>query len=158
MRVGVLYSRIRPEEKLIMEALEDRGVDYEMIDVRQVVFDLSHYEDWKRYSVVLERCVSHSQALTTLDMLGYWGIPCVNRVEVADICGDKRKTTQALVSFGVPTPQVRIAYTVESALSAIEQMGYPVVLKPVVGSWGRLLSKISDRDAAEAILEHILES
>jgi [lysine-biosynthesis-protein LysW]--L-2-aminoadipate ligase len=47
-----------------------------------------------------------------------------------------------------------VAFTPESALEAIEQMGYPVVLKPVVGSWGRLLSKINDRDSAEAILEH----
>ncbi|HKI54800.1 MAG TPA: RimK family alpha-L-glutamate ligase, partial [Anaerolineales bacterium] len=37
---------------------------------------------------------------------------------------------------------------------AIEAFGYPVVLKPVVGSWGRLLAKINDRDAAEAVLEH----
>ena len=33
-------------------------------------------------------------------------------------------------------------------------MGYPVVLKPAVGSWGRLLAKVNDRDAAEALLEH----
>ena len=154
MRVGVLFSRIRPEEKLIMEALDERGVDYEMIDVRQAVFDLSHYDEWKRYSVVLERCVSHSQALTSLDILGYWGIPCVNQAAVADICGDKRKTTQALISMGVPTPQVRIAYTVESALAAIEQMGFPVVLKPVVGSWGRLLARVNDINSAEAVLNH----
>jgi len=29
-----------------------------------------------------------------------------------------------------------------------------VVLKPAVGSWGRLLAKVNDRDAAEALLEH----
>jgi [lysine-biosynthesis-protein LysW]--L-2-aminoadipate ligase len=47
-----------------------------------------------------------------------------------------------------------VAHTPEAALQAIERLGYPVVLKPAVGSWGRLLSKINDRDAAEAILEH----
>jgi [lysine-biosynthesis-protein LysW]--L-2-aminoadipate ligase len=78
----------------------------------------------------------------------------VNRLEVVQTCGDKLATTSALVREGVPTPQVKIAFTPESALEAIEAMGYPVVLKPSVGSWGRLLSKINDRQAAEAILEH----
>ena len=154
MRVGVLFSRIRPEEKLIMEALEKRRVEYEMIDVRTVVFDLNHYNEWRKYSVILERCVSHSQAVTSLDTLGYWGIPCVNQASVAEICGDKRKTTQALIANGIPSPDVRIAFTVESALEAIQEMGYPVVLKPIVGSWGRLLAKVNNRDAAEAVLNH----
>jgi [lysine-biosynthesis-protein LysW]--L-2-aminoadipate ligase len=54
----------------------------------------------------------------------------------------------------VPQPELRVAFTEESALRAIEELGYPVVLKPAVGSWGRLLSKVNDRDAAESILEH----
>jgi [lysine-biosynthesis-protein LysW]--L-2-aminoadipate ligase len=73
---------------------------------------------------------------------------------VADICGNKLQTTSALTAAGVPSPRTLIAYTCESALRAIETLGYPVVLKPAVGSWGRLLSKINDREAAEAVLEH----
>lgn len=73
---------------------------------------------------------------------------------MASICGDKLLTSTALQDFGIPQPNVRIAFTEESALAAIEEMGYPVVLKPAVGSWGRLLSKVNDRDAAESILEH----
>ncbi|MFO7679114.1 MAG: lysine biosynthesis protein LysX [Chloroflexota bacterium] len=154
MRVGVLYSRIRAEEKLLVEELESRGVDFEMIDVRQSIFNLHDYEAWRRYDVVLERCVSHSQALAALQILGGWGIPTVNTADVALICGDKLNTSQALVRHGVPTPQVRIALTEESALAAMDAMGYPVVIKPAVGSWGRLLAKINEREAAEAILEH----
>ena len=63
-------------------------------------------------------------------------------------------TTSALAAAGVPQPKALVAYTPESALEAIERLGYPAVLKPTVGSWGRLLSKVNDRDAAEAILEH----
>ena len=73
---------------------------------------------------------------------------------MADICGNKLMTTSALAAAGVPQPKVLVAYTPESALEAIERLGYPAVLKPTVGSWGRLLSKVNDRDAAEAILEH----
>jgi [lysine-biosynthesis-protein LysW]---L-2-aminoadipate ligase len=154
MHIGILYSRIRVEEKLILAALEERGVSYELIDVRRAVFDLQRPQPWQQYEVILERCVSHSQALAALQILGGWGIPCVNRYEVGLVCGDKLATSQALERAGVPTPQVRIAFTAESALAAIEELGYPVVLKPAVGSWGRLLAKINDREAAEALLEH----
>jgi [lysine-biosynthesis-protein LysW]--L-2-aminoadipate ligase len=60
----------------------------------------------------------------------------------------------ALKEAGVPQPPLRIAFTEKSALVAIEELGYPVVLKPAVGSWGRLLSKVNDREAAESLLEH----
>jgi len=78
----------------------------------------------------------------------------VNTALVADICGNKLMTTSALAAAGVPQPKALVAYTAESALEAIERLGYPAVLKPTVGSWGRLLSKVNDRDAAETILEH----
>lgn len=154
MRIGVLYSRIRAEEKLIVQAMETKGLDYEMIDVRQVTFDLERWDWWAEFDVILERCVSHSRALAALQILAMWGIPCVNDARVAQVCGSKLETSLALVAAGVPTPQVQIAFTPESALAAIEEMGYPVVLKPAVGSWGRLLAKINDREAAEAVLEH----
>lgn len=154
MKIGILYSRIRIEEKLLVQALEDRGVDFDLIDVRQVTLDLQQPEPWRQYDVILERCVSHSRAAGMLQILGSWGIPCVNDARVAQICGSKLETSLALVRAGVPTPQVQIAFTPEAALTAIEAMGYPVVLKPAVGSWGRLLAKVNDREAAEAVLEH----
>ncbi|MBK7917215.1 MAG: lysine biosynthesis protein LysX [Chloroflexi bacterium] len=154
MRIGVLYSRIRAEEKLIVEELQRRGVDFAMIDVRQVIFNLETMGEWQQYDVILERCVSHSQALAVLQILNSWGIPTVNTAQVAQVCGDKLNTTLALLAHGVPSPEVRIALSTESALQTMEDMGYPVVLKPAVGSWGRLLAKVNDREAAEAILEH----
>jgi [lysine-biosynthesis-protein LysW]--L-2-aminoadipate ligase len=78
----------------------------------------------------------------------------VNTFEVADICGNKLLTTMRLIRDGVPSPRTRLAFTPESALQAVEELGYPAVLKPLVGSWGRLISKVNDRDAAESILEH----
>jgi [lysine-biosynthesis-protein LysW]--L-2-aminoadipate ligase len=78
----------------------------------------------------------------------------VNRSSVIDACSDKLATSLALSREGVPTPRTKVAVGVESALAAVEAMGYPVVLKPTVGSWGRLLARVNDRDAAEAILEH----
>jgi [lysine-biosynthesis-protein LysW]--L-2-aminoadipate ligase len=102
----------------------------------------------------VERCISHARALYSLHILNDRGVKTVNTARVSDTCGNKLQTTSALTRAGVPQPRCLVAYTPESALEAIEEFGYPVVLKPAVGSWGRLLSKINDREAAEAILEH----
>jgi [lysine-biosynthesis-protein LysW]--L-2-aminoadipate ligase len=152
VRIGVLCSRIRAEEKLLFEAFARRGLEFEKIDDRELVFEIG--AEPPRYDVVVERCLHHSRALYALRILNQWGIPTVNTYEVALTCGDKINTTTALVAAGVPSPRTLIAFTPESALNAIESIGYPVVLKPAVGSWGRLLAKISDREAAEALLEH----
>jgi len=152
VRIGVLCSRIRAEEKLLFEAFARQRLEIERIDDRELVFDLA--SEPARYDVVLERCLHHSRALYALRILNQAGIPTVNTYEVALTCGDKINTTTALTAAGVPSPRTLIAFTPESALVAIESLGYPVVLKPAVGSWGRLLAKISDREAAEALLEH----
>ena len=153
MNIGILYARIRLEEKMILKELQKRGVEYDLIDVRKISFDLER-NDWQKYDVVLERCVSHSQALATLQILNSWGVPTVNSARVAEICGDKMLTSLALIQAGVRTPQVKIAFTPKAALEAIEEMGYPVVLKPATGSWGRLMARVTDANSAEAILEH----
>lgn len=154
MKLGLLYSRVRVEEKLLFDALDKRGVKYDRIDDRDVEFDLQNPGSWRDYDVILERCINHSRALYALKILNDWGIPSVNTAYVADVCGNKLVTSSALVRAGVPTTHIKVAFTPESAIKGIEEIGYPVVLKPAVGSWGRLLSKINDREAAEAVLEH----
>lgn len=151
-KIGVLCSLIRPEEKMIFEAFRARGVPFDRIDDRELILDL-HQSD-SPYRVILERCINHSRAHHTLKYYNDRNVRAVNSYHTANICGDKLLTSMALSKAGVPIPRNLIAYTEESALAAIEQMGYPVVLKPAVGSWGRLLAKVNDRDAAEAILEH----
>ena len=152
MKIGILCSRIRAEEKLLFESFSRRGLEFEKLDDRELIFEIG--AEPPRYDVVLERCLHHSRALYALRILNQWGVPTVNSYEVALTCGDKINTTTTLAAAGVPGPRTLIAFTPESALRAIETLGYPVVLKPAVGSWGRLLAKISDRDAAEALLEH----
>lgn len=152
LTVGILMSRVRVEEKLLLEQLEARGVNIIRFDDREFRLDLE--QPWRECDVILERCINHLRALYTLRILNDWGVPTVNTYEVANNCGDKILTTSALARDGVPIPRTVVAYDYESAIEAIEELGYPVVMKPAVGSWGRLLSRINDRDAAEAILEH----
>lgn len=152
MRVGVLYSRVRVEEKLLFDEFARRGIPLGRIDDREVLFELG--DDPPPYDVILERSVNHSRAVFALKLFEDMGIATVNSYQVAETCGNKILTSTALSRAGVPSPRTIVAFTPESALNAIEQVGYPAVLKPAVGSWGRLLSLVSDRYAAEAILEH----
>lgn len=154
LRIGVIYSRVRVEEKWIFGALEKRGLDYDRLDDRGISFDLQNSAAWRAFDAILERSISYTSGLYALRMLNAFGITTVNTAKVAEICGDKLMTSAALARAGVPQPHSATAFTPEAALEAIEAFGYPVVLKPVVGSWGRLLAKINDRDAAEALLEH----
>lgn len=148
-------SRVRVEEKLLLTELDRRNVEVVRFDDRLYTLDPATPDpDLASCDVVLERCINHLRALYTMRTLNDWGVPTVNMYDVANICGDKLLTTAALVREGVPVPQTRIAFTPESAIEAIEELGYPVVLKPAVGSWGRLLARVNDRDAAEALLEH----
>ena len=152
MRVGFLHSLIRREEKLLLEAFAKHGgANVVMLDDRRMIFDL---KDGPDVDVVMERCINHSRALHGLRLIESRGVRCVNSYAVANTCGDKLLTSLALEEAGLPQPAVRIAFTEASALEALDDIGYPAVLKPAVGSWGRLLSKVNDRDAAESILEH----
>ena len=58
-----------------------------------------------------------------------------------------------LKKFKVPTPDATVAFSKDAALQALDTQGYPKVIKPTVGSWGRLISKLNDKDAAEGILK-----
>jgi len=153
MRVGFLHTVIRPEEKLLLKEFANHSdVEVVMIDVRKLFFSLGrdHYD----VDIVLERCINHSRALHALILFESAGICCANTARVATICGNKLQTSTALLRNRVPQPRVCVAFTEESALRALDDLGYPAVLKPAVGSWGRLISKINDRDAAETVLEH----
>ncbi|MHB2149314.1 lysine biosynthesis protein LysX [Calditrichota bacterium LG25] len=153
MRVGFLHSIIRKDEKFLIEAFRKRpNVELQMIDDRELVFTMG--KNGLALDVVIERAINHSRALHALMLFESAGVKCVNTAQVALTCGDKLLTSRALAEHMVPQPPVKIAFTEKSAIKAIEEMGYPVVIKPAVGSWGRLISKINDRDAAEAILEH----
>ncbi|WP_266078991.1 lysine biosynthesis protein LysX [Haladaptatus caseinilyticus] len=155
MKIGLLYSRIRKDEKLLLAELRDRGHEVTKIDVRKETFDLTDAPaTFENLDLVVDRCLATSRSLYATQFCEAYGIPVVNSHETADICADKVKTSLTLAGAGIPTPATKVAFTTKSAMEAIESFGYPCVLKPVVGSWGRLMAKIDSKSAAEAILEH----
>ncbi len=153
-RVAVLISRIRVEEKLLLAALEACGAHVTVVNDAELALPIGEGPVGPPADVWLERSLSAARGLYAVRALEGAGLPVVNSYRTASTCADKLLTTAALAEAGVPQPRTVLAFTAETALQAIEQMGYPVVLKPVVGSWGRLLARINDRDAAEAVLEH----
>lgn len=145
---------------MLFTAFNERGVEFERIDPRRLALDLGgdalsgRRQDLQGYHAVLVRCLSHSRAYYVTRWLQDIGVPAVSSHQVVATCGDKMLTSAALKAATLPVPRTRIAFTPEAALKAIDEMGYPVVLKPLFGSWGRLLARVNDGDAAEAILEH----
>jgi [lysine-biosynthesis-protein LysW]---L-2-aminoadipate ligase len=162
MRIAVLVTLIRPEEKLLIAAFQAQGIEPDVILDRDLDFDVTAGADqhapsgvaWSDYDVVLERCVSTSRGLYAQAILNSWGVATINSYSTASVCADKLLTTLALARHNVPQPGARVAFTPESAMQAIETVGYPAVLKPVTGSWGRLLARVADSNSAEAIIEH----
>jgi [lysine-biosynthesis-protein LysW]--L-2-aminoadipate ligase len=155
-RLGVLVSHLRQEEKLILANARQRGIAVTPLFDRDLVLDFSADRaagSGIDIDVLLDRCVAHSRAGYILRTLERWGIPTLNSAHTVELCDDKAKNSLALEAAGVPTPKTLLAFSIESALVACEAVGYPAVVKPVTGSWGRLLAKVNGPAQARTILE-----
>jgi len=153
MKIGFLHSLLRKDEKLLIEAFNRMdGVTLTLMDDRKLSFHpgRNHWE----IDGIFARSIKHSSNLYALRLFENAGLACVNTPEVVEVCGDKLKTSLALTRAGLPQPELRVAFSQAAALETINAMGFPVVLKPLIGSWGRLICRINDLDAAEAVLEH----
>lgn len=152
-RLAFVTSRPRVEEKLLLRELEARGADVERVDDGALRLDLTPGAPAPPWDVAWNRSVSFGRALYATEALEAQGVAQVNGAETVRTCGDKALTSLALQRAGVPAVATELCFTPESALEAAERFGYPCVLKPVVGSWGRLVARLDTRTAAEAVLE-----
>lgn len=150
-RIGLLCSRVRVEERLLWDELGRRAVERVRLDDAAWAAELGAPPP--ALDLVLDRGLSFGRSRALLEILEQGGLRCVNSSATVRVCGDKLRTHLALLQAGVPAPRTALAFTPEAALAALEQLGYPAVLKPVVGSWGRLVARLNDRHAAEAVLE-----
>ncbi len=152
-RIALLHSTIRKEEKLILESAWKRGVDVKLLDIRKEIFDPLNFPT--DFDMALERSVSTVKGDYAISFFEALGVPVVNSSKVARICEDKFLTSLILSKAGIPTPRFALVFDLEKALEAVEELGgFPIVLKPPLGSWGRLLAKVNDRDSLEALFEH----
>jgi [lysine-biosynthesis-protein LysW]---L-2-aminoadipate ligase len=151
-RLGLFTTIIRPEEKAILAAADARGLQVERFDDGEVTFGLDAPPGLP--DVVLNRSVSHTRSVYATRCFAHYGVPTVNAPDVVELAGDKVRTSLRLSERGIPTPRTVVALSAEAALKAVERIGYPAVLKPSIGSWGRLMAKVENADAAAQIVEH----
>ena len=150
---ALLYDLIRWEEKAIADAAKRKGFAANLVDAKEVILDATGKGSGIANHLVLQRCVSHYRNIHSTAALESLGHRVVNSFQTAYISSDKLFGSLALARAGIPTPRTFVAFTEEAALKSLDRLGYPAVLKPVVGSWGRLSALIKDRDFATAILE-----
>ncbi len=155
MKVGVLHSRIRRDEKLLLNELRERDHAVHKLDVRDRSFSIDQAGDqFATLELVVDRCLSSSRSRYLTAWCERHDIPVVNSATTAATCADKVRTSLALSEAGIPTPRTEVAFSIDAALDIMDDLGYPCVLKPVVGSWGRLMARIESRNMAESLLEH----
>lgn len=152
IRLGVLVSHLREEEKLILAAARARGVETIVMQDRSLILDLTSGER-PEVDLVLDRCVAHTRGAAALRVFDRWGVPTLNSSQAVDTCDDKVVMSAALAAAGVPTLRTAVAFSIESALQVGEKFGYPLIVKPVSGSWGRLLAKANSPQSLQTLLE-----
>jgi len=149
--LSILYDTIRWEEKALFDAGKKKGVDIKMVDCKNLFLNLDQTKE--NFGTVIQRCVSYYRSLHSTAALEGKGVNVINCLNTSIFAGNKLFTHMLLQKNGIPTPFSTIAFSEESALAALESQGYPMVLKPTVGSWGRLIALLKDRDSAEGIME-----
>ena len=153
-KLRIVFDRVRSEEKMLEEKAVELGHDTKMIDVKITQISTeSKRSDFDFGDVVLERCVSYFRSLHFTACLEFLDVPVINKFAVANNCGNKMITSLLLKKHNVPTPKTYFSFSSETALENLEKIGYPMVIKPVVGSWGRGVMALKDRDIADAIIE-----
>lgn len=154
MRLSITFDRLRWEEKALKEEADKMGVEAELVDTRQLAVNITGRKLSNGFGdIVLQRCISHYRSLFLTRILENYGIPVINSLEVSEACGNKLLTSMLLAKAGVPTPKTYVALSADCAISAGDSVGYPVVLKPFIGSWGRNVSIANDELALATIVE-----
>ena len=153
--IALIHTGIRGDEKLIIKAAKSCKVNLELLDLRKKIFDYDNVGEFKKFNVVLDRCVSNFKGMQAVRFFEEIGIPVINNLSVALVCENKYTTTLRLQKFGVPVVRAMLCFGEEAAKESVKRLGgYPVVIKSVSGSWGRLMAKVADEEGLEAILEH----
>ena len=154
-KICIVFDRLRTEEKLLQKKAEELGYETSMIDAKITSFDTdSKPENYDFGDVVLERCVSYYRGLHFTACLEFMDIPVINKFDVANTCGNKMITSMLLKKNNIPTPKTYFSFSAETALENFENIGYPLVIKPIIGSWGRSVMPVKDKDTAEAVIEN----
>ncbi len=153
-KICIAFDRLRLEEKMLQKEAAGLGYAVSMLDAKSVRLDTeSARGDYDLGDVVMGRCISYFRGLHLAAALEFLDVAVCNTFAVAQGCGNKMLMTMMLKKHNVPTPRTYFAFSKDSAIQQIESAGYPLVIKPVIGSWGRGVMPVRDRDTMDAIIE-----
>lgn len=154
VEVSILCDKVRFEERALYEKTQSIGIKSKIVDAKTLsIGTCSKATDLQLGDVILQRSVSYYRGLYLTACLEFLGFKVINRFEVGQVCGNKLTTSIRLAENKIPTPKTQFAFSAESGLETIKNSGFPVVLKPVVGSWGRGIYPLRDLETASMIIE-----
>jgi [lysine-biosynthesis-protein LysW]--L-2-aminoadipate ligase len=139
---------LRPDEKLLLEALRAEGLNVRTAlpeDMAGVLAGLSAPP-----GLALIRNLSHREALGVARRLEYVGVETLNRAATIETCNDKGLQALLFAQHNIPHPVSLHAYSYEQVRKAVSELGWPAVVKPVSGSWGRGVTKMTDQECVDA--------
>jgi [lysine-biosynthesis-protein LysW]--L-2-aminoadipate ligase len=150
----ILYDKVRFEERSIYDTALKKGIRARMTDAKTLTISTnSDRQEFELGDIILQRNVSHFRGLYLTACLEFLGMPVINKFRVSETCGNKLMTSIALAKHNVPTPKTYFAFSPEAAMEVIERVGFPIVLKPMIGSWGRGVCLLKDEEVANMIIE-----
>ena len=153
-KISIVFDRLRTEEKMLQKEAEELGHETSLIDAKTTQINTdSQIQDFNFGNIVLERCVSYYRGLYFTACLEFLDVPVINKFNVSTVCGNKLLTSMLLKKNNIPTPKTHFSFSADAARENLNDTGYPMVIKPVIGSWGRSVVPLKDKDTADAIIE-----
>jgi RimK family alpha-L-glutamate ligase len=161
MKVAILGSRSGWHEARLGRALQTRGVETVVAPITALAAGVADGDRLAAGGVRLDDCAavivraipggSLEQVIFRVDALhrlARLGVAVINSPRCIERTVDKYFTSTLLEDAGLPTPRTRVCERLDDALAAFEALGGDVVLKPLFGSEGRGIVRVSDPDLA----------
>ncbi|NON63087.1 lysine biosynthesis protein LysX [Acidianus sp. RZ1] len=153
MIIGLTYDIIRWEEKSIIEEANKLGHKITPIFTKDFYFSSDEYQ-LATMDVVLQRNTSHARAFSTSTILEGLEYKVINDARTLVNCENKLVTMSLLSRHKIPIPKTAVAFSKEKALEVAGKIGYPTIIKPVEGSWGRMVAKADNDDYLRSYMEY----
>jgi glutamate--LysW ligase ArgX len=146
LHVDLVVDVVRLEEQLLRKALE-RWARLRVVDLDREPIPIGG----ARVDSAVVRPISMYRAAYAAAGYEAARVFTVNSSETIIYAGDKMLTYTRMRAHRLPVPRAYYASTPEAAVKAAEELGYPVVVKAPVGSWGRLVSRARRPEKVEQI-------
>ena len=152
--IALLAERPRVEERLLLEAFVARGQTATLVSPSTLRFPLADSGAHHLPALALERAAATAERATLATLLAAGGTTVVNRAATTRLLADRLALLRHLLVAGIAVPETLVAFGPDATLNAISELGYPVILQTPLVDPGHPDAVVSDRDAAEALVEH----